>query len=158
MTDLQAMVSMRRKAEIYRRHIVTDEEEGDQCRTGVGNEEEGAQPPTQIEEPGKGAEYRIRRELEEDEESGQQSLKVHFEFDPDPVVVRDPDQMAQMAVKLLEAKRQQLLEVQHIMQHLRSKSANVQESSEVPDAYVASTFNRMEKAVAFYHALLDSGL
>jgi hypothetical protein len=45
---------------------------------------------------------------------------------PDPVIVRDPKQQADMMVKRLEAKRQQLLDAQHLFKHLAGQSAGGQ--------------------------------
>lgn len=72
-------------------------------------------------------------------------------------IVKDPRERADMMVKLLEQKKQHLLEMKHILKHVNGNVAE-QQPSEPPCRYVGWAFRQLEKALESYLRLVAAGL
>jgi hypothetical protein len=68
-------------------------------------------------------------------------------------ISRDPQQMVDMMAKVLELKRDQLIEFQHIRQHQENQRSNGAEEGEPSYRYVASAFKELMRAIEFYERL-----
>jgi hypothetical protein len=67
-------------------------------------------------------------------------------------ILRDPKLMADMLAKVLELKRDQLLELQHIRRNQENLASNAN-GGEPAYRYVASAFKELRRAIDFYERL-----
>jgi hypothetical protein len=74
-----------------------------------------------------------------------------------PEVVRDPRREAQMKSKILELKRDQLIEMQHILNQ-NAATRYGPAIMEPPHRYVTSAFKELIRAIDFYQRLVKEGL
>lgn len=72
-------------------------------------------------------------------------------------VVKDSLERAHMVVKLLEQKREQILELQRVLKYVDGDVAGPQ-ASEPPCRYVGWAFRQLEKALECYQRLVEAGL
>lgn len=71
-------------------------------------------------------------------------------------VVKDPLERGHMMVKLLEQKKQQLLDMQHVLKYVDGDAAG-QQLSEPQCRYAGWAFRQFEKALKSYQWLVESG-
>lgn len=73
-----------------------------------------------------------------------------------PKIVKDPLERADMMVKLLEQKKQHLVEMQHILKHVDGNIEG-QHLSEPPCRYLSWAFHQLERTLKSYRRLRGAG-
>lgn len=102
---------------------------------------------------------RVMEEAKRETEEGQSKKRKPVpQSDDIPVkIVKDPLERAHMVIKLLQQKKEQLLEMQHVLKYVDGSVAG-QQISEPPCRYVGWAFRQLEKALESYLRLVEAGL